>query len=438
MEHLDTRTLIDATPVAADMATADYVRLLHPYDAIGKVNFLIADRKDRAESKISEIAAAPFYATCATERTSFVSLNRFHGHREDMRLAALNAVFVDLDADLAPTGLVSDPAAWRARVTEICETAGLPMPSLLNATGRGLAAIRLIQPLPPHVRARWRAAIHGLIALFRRAGADKSCSDTARVFRLPGSVNPKSGRFVRVIGGTLLRYDYDALEDSIYTALGRPTRRQLQERKLRHVKKARRRVTGSGLTPAARFQQILNDLDKLCVLWGGQVRQGRRNTFLHLYATCLTHLREPGDIATAIERMAAVATPGLPATEVRSIVRNAEDRAARPRTANPLDDGRYHYSGAQVAQLLDITDDEARSLSLQQVYSTKERRRRKTERERERRAAAGAMPRAEYLAAYAISREMPWKVQGMSRATWYRRGKPVISEVSTAPSAFFQ
>ena len=100
MEHLDTRTLIDATPVAADMATADYVRLLHPYDAIGKVNFLIADRKDRAESKISEIAAAPFYATCATERTSFVSLNRFHGHREDMRLAALNAVFVDLDAGL--------------------------------------------------------------------------------------------------------------------------------------------------------------------------------------------------------------------------------------------------------------------------------------------------------------------------------------------------
>lgn len=438
MEHLNTRSLIEATPVAADMATADYVRLLHPDDAIGKVNILIADRKDSAETKVCEIAAAPFYATCAIERTAFVSLNRFHGCRKDMNLAALNAMFLDLDADLAPKRLVADPAAWRAGVREICETAGLPMPSLLNATGRGLAAIWLIRPLPPHVRARWRAAIHGLITLFKGAGADQSCCDTARLFRLPGSVNPKSGRVVRVIGGTLLRYDYDALEDAIYTALGRPTRRQLQERKLRHMKKGKRRATGSGLTPAARFQQIANDLDNLCALWGGQVPQGRRNTFLHLYATCLTHLREPGDIAKAIEKMAAIATPGLPATEVSSIVKNAEDRAARARTANPLDDGRYHYSGAQIAYLLDITDDEARSLNLQQVYSQTERRRRKAGRERERRAAAGAVPRAEYLAANAVSREMPWKVQGMSRATWYRKGKPTISAVSNAPSAFFQ
>lgn len=438
MEHLDTLTLVDATPVASGMATSDYVRLLHPEASIGKVNFLIADRKDRAESKISEIAAAPFYATCATERTAFVSLNRFHGHREDMRLAALNAMFVDLDADLAPTGLVADPAAWRAKVREICETAGLPMPSLLNATGRGLAAIWLIRPLPPHVRARWRAAIHGLITLFRSAGADKSCSDTARVFRLPGSINPKSGRVVRVVGGTLLRYDYDALEDAIYTTLGRPTRCQLQKRKLRHMKTGKRRSTDSGLTPAARFQQVLNDLDKLCVLWGGQVPEGRRNIFLHLYATCLTHLREPRDIATAIARMAAVATPGLPATEVRSIVRNAEDRAARPRTVCPLDDGRYHYSGAQVAHLLDITDEEARALKLQQVYSPKERRRRKAERQRERRAAAGAVSRAEYLDANTISREMPWTAQGMSRATWYRKGKPTISADFTTLAAFFQ
>lgn len=34
-----------------------------------------------------------------------------------------------------------------------------------------------------------------------------------------------------------------------------------------------------------------------------------------------------------------------------------------------------------------------------------------------------ALPRAQYLAE-AISRAKPWQALGMSRATWYRKGKP--------------
>ena len=37
-----------------------------------------------------------------------------------------------------------------------------------------------------------------------------------------------------------------------------------------------------------------------------------------------------------------------------------------------------------------------------------------------------ALPRAEYEA-NAISRAKPWDALGMSRATWYRKGKPVQS-----------
>lgn len=35
-----------------------------------------------------------------------------------------------------------------------------------------------------------------------------------------------------------------------------------------------------------------------------------------------------------------------------------------------------------------------------------------------------ALPREEYLAEHSISREKPWLTLGISRATWYRRGKP--------------
>lgn len=36
-----------------------------------------------------------------------------------------------------------------------------------------------------------------------------------------------------------------------------------------------------------------------------------------------------------------------------------------------------------------------------------------------------AQPRDEYLAAHTTSRTKPWEALGMSRATWYRKGKPM-------------
>lgn len=36
--------------------------------------------------------------------------------------------------------------------------------------------------------------------------------------------------------------------------------------------------------------------------------------------------------------------------------------------------------------------------------------------------------RADYLAENTISRDKPWEHFGISRATWYRRGKPMPSE----------
>ena len=35
-----------------------------------------------------------------------------------------------------------------------------------------------------------------------------------------------------------------------------------------------------------------------------------------------------------------------------------------------------------------------------------------------------AIPRDEYLAEHSISRSKPWLALGISRATWYRKGKP--------------
>lgn len=41
---------------------------------------------------------------------------------------------------------------------------------------------------------------------------------------------------------------------------------------------------------------------------------------------------------------------------------------------------------------------------------------------------AWSQSRADYLAENTISRDKPWEKLGISRATWYRRGKPMPPE----------
>lgn len=43
---------------------------------------------------------------------------------------------------------------------------------------------------------------------------------------------------------------------------------------------------------------------------------------------------------------------------------------------------------------------------------------------------AWSQSRADYLAENSISRDKPWEHFGISRATWYRRGKPMLPEDS--------
>jgi ElaB/YqjD/DUF883 family membrane-anchored ribosome-binding protein len=75
--------------------------------------------------------------------------------------------------------------------------------------------------------------------------------------------------------------------------------------------------------------------------------------------------------------------------------------------------------------LFQITDDEQRSLRtiISKSMATERRRERDRQRHEARRRAAGAVDRETYEAQSA-SRNKPWEAVGMSRASWYRAGKP--------------
>ncbi len=89
----------------------------------------------------------------------------------------------------------------------------------------------------------------------------------------------------------------------------------------------------------------------------------------------------------------------------------------------------FPFSEATPISLFHISDDEQRKLRTLISRDMAAERHRK--RDEARRRAAGAVDRATYEANSA-SRQKPWEALGMSRASWYRAGKPTPA-VETSP-----
>ncbi|WP_156023900.1 hypothetical protein [Thioclava indica] len=410
----------------SDISPDAYVELLHPKDQHGRPSLLWFEGDEPRN-----LCLAPSELELALpgllDGRAYLSLNRFRYRRTSDQLIVLNALYVDLDWHKTARWRDCNVGVVERAVLKHLDVANLPPPSVLLQSGCGSALIWLIDELPPQALMRWQATMRALGDVFVKFGVDRASQEAARVFRIPGSVNEKSGRRVRASGGSGTRHDFDALSDEIFKAAGLPTRAELQL--VRAEKRAKRRTNVNprempfGLPPAVRFRQIRDDLEAIRVAHGGRLPEGMRNTWLHLYATALTHDPRETQLAQKIEEIAQLATPDLPAQEVAAIIRSAEKQAARERGATPLKDGRYHYSGGTIAERLGISGEDARAHGLRQIMPAQERKRRKAEAERKRRARNGAQTRAEYLAKNSASRSEIWKEYGLSRTTYYKRKK---------------
>lgn len=110
----------------------------------------------------------------------------------------------------------------------------------------------------------------------------------------------------------------------------------------------------------------------------------------------------------------------------------------RATAAAAIADTQY-WTADQLAWRLHVTGQERQELALTTIGAVDEtsaarRERRQTSakvRQTSLRRAKGVKPRSEYLAA-SVEKSEPWKAEGVSRATWYRRRK---GETETGPNA---
>lgn len=426
MQHVSPQEFAPLDRIS-NLSGEEYFDLLHPVGTHGQPKVLVKFRDNTYKSFSLNRDQCRLQMHAYLDESCFLTLNRFKdGSKAGSNLVALNALYLDLD--------YFDTNRWRGKSADEVQVAftahlsqaGLPYPSIFTQTGRGLAAIWLITEIPKKALSRWQAAMKALVGLSTPFGVDKGAKDTSRLFRIPGSVNEKVNRTVKVSGGTGARHSFDTLADQIFVACGRPKRADLNAKtKLKgsKLKAKTNKKMPAGLTQAQRYSVILDDLEKYRNASGGGINEGYRNKWLHFYATCLTHFKDTNNIGQDIAKMAEIATPGLSIGEVNAIIKQAEEKAKLPYSDKVIPDGRYYYKGETIAEALGISSETARSLGLKQVVPQEEKRRRRATAERQRRQQNGAVARAKYLADNDTSRSEPWLQYGLKRSQYYERRK---------------
>ena len=200
----------------------------------------------------------------------YLSQARFRGWRRTQLLSSVNALWVDLD------GLSRErtPAAALYALLGRCDEVGIPFPSYVLGTGRGLVAVWLVEVLPREVLPRWQAA---LVEHLRLAGTLNTAPVPARLVRC---LYPEAGS-PRV-------YGFEALCEGVLP-LARPERaREGSAPRGRSSARVVRLVRLSG-ADAKLWADRLADLDRLLELrWFGSLPPGHRDIWMFLSACALS------------------------------------------------------------------------------------------------------------------------------------------------------
>ncbi len=168
-------------------------------------------RRSQEQRYIKEMAVMPGHELPAwvkeyaslIECDSFVTQNRFlTSIRRTSNVADLGACFADIDfhhtyqyEQLAPDKVYSD-------IQFTLEEAGIPEPSFAIFTGRGLCLVWLLQDgITAEKLGLWSNIQNLIYDALRDYGSDPMARDAARILRIIGSINSKSGKRVEAFDG---------------------------------------------------------------------------------------------------------------------------------------------------------------------------------------------------------------------------------------------
>lgn len=385
---------------------------------------------------------------------------RPHEKHDKAGIKVLPWVWVDLDVyNTIPSWAGMTWEERTATLTEGVMSSGLPFPTLMITSGRGAYMIwKLKDPvwnvsknggkLPISVV---EAVNEGLAKRLSGLGADMKCTEGARVLRVPLSRNSKNGELVKILHNSGETYAMADLKAAVlpYSSAQVSEWKKAREAKTRAFNKQRKvwakenaeraerkrraddpcnivsldaaRARRGGFSRRTHALKIIADLRTLAgIRWpdSGEVKKGFRDLFGHLAVSALAGCTKPSELIDVARGHLSGIVPH------RYLMSKKFEADNAPSVRLAREEKRYRYSGKRMAELLNVTPEEEKALSVivgATVKAARDRSR-KTTTERARQRRAGAVERVEYEAG-SLSQAKPWEAEGVSRRTWYRRQK---------------
>lgn len=388
-------------------AALEHSGLLHPSEADGRVSIAHIDEAgrwreksyalDKLEDLIPEIAG---------RRDTYISQHRFTARRQMAHLWQLGALYVDIDFHKVPELRDRHPMGVLDDALIALERARKPSPTLAIFSGRGLYLIWLHTPVPRMVTPRWNAAQKELWRVLRPFGADKGALDAARVLRLSGTVNSKSGARVERIAPVGDVWPFEDLIDEVLTMNREEVAEVRDIRAARAAKRPSERlvVPPKGFTPGTLWTGRFGDLQRLLDFRfiDGKLPPGQRDHWMLIVATALSWFVVPDAVPReihAVSRRVADWSDREAARRMQAVLK----RSAMAARGEKIEwngrsiDPRYHYKNQTIMDLLEITPSEERDMVVIVSSDEAQRRHRLKERERKHRTGEVKMNRAEYL-----------------------------------------
>lgn len=179
-------------------------------------------------------------------RDTWISQAEFmRPNRRVVNLSRLGLLFADLDTYRIPALAGRDPEKLAASVLYFCAEEGVPAPSMLIYSGRGIQAKWLLEgTIPRQALPRWNACQRYLVDRLAHIGADPMAKDASRVLRTVETVNSKSGEVCRVvhvtngIDGQPIRYNFEYMAEALLPTARWTIEQQRQEQSQRRATKS--------------------------------------------------------------------------------------------------------------------------------------------------------------------------------------------------------
>ncbi len=385
----------------------DEHHLYHQSDRFGFFSILAKDRANvTRQSSYPLPQLDQVLHLLARDRDSYLSQAEFiRPNRRIVNLARVGLLFVDLDC----YKLKLLPEQAMSRVLHECDTRGIPYPSIVIHSGRGIYAKWILSnAIPRQALPRWNRMQAELVNMLANAGADPQAKDASRVLRIVGTVNTRSNEIVRVMhvtpgpGGQPCAYDFEYLAEWILPVGRGDLEQRRKDRQGRPgLRLAASNANTSGLHRFSGRQLAWHRLEDLRTLAGlrGGVQEGWRMTWMFwmlnfLLLSGATHSGQMFHEARALAREIGF-LDGWHESDLSTLYRKAQAFEQGERIEH---DGReypplYTPKNQTLLDVFRITPDEERQLRT--VISEDEAKKRHADRMAVNRAQAGAKSRAD-------------------------------------------